>query len=124
DVRVGDQVEAVEEDCPDNETLREKVTATVEQVFQREAAVRSLVLKDGRELKVTGNHPILAWDPSIDSPMWYEAQQIQAGWILNPAMSENVTGLDKIEVASNTEIEEEVTVYNLGTSAKTYIANG
>ena len=124
DVQVGDQVEAVEEDCPGEETLRDKVTATVEQVFQREAALRSLVLKVGRDLKVTGNHPILAWDPVIDSPMWYEAQQIQPGWILNPAMAESVTGLDKVAVASNTEIEGEAPVYNLGTSAKTYIANG
>ena len=95
DVQVGDQVEAVEEDCPGEETLRDKVTATVEQVFQREAALRSLALTDGRELKVTGNHPILAWNPVIDSPMWYEAQQIQPGWILNPAMAESVTGLDR-----------------------------
>ena len=124
EIQIGDQVEAVEEDCPGDETLRNKITATVEQVFRRDAAVRALILEDGRELRVTGNHPILAWDPEIDSPVWYEAKDIKPGWVLNPAIKSSVTGLGEIAVASNTEVEGDVPVYNLGTSAKTYIANG
>lgn len=105
--------------------------ALVEQTFHRTDKVLDLFLENGMKLTVTENHPILTRRNSYDSHKndFTKAGNLKVGssvYVL--PLCEYTDIPEDIEVTSKVvrvvRRDEEVDVYNIGTTSHTYIANG
>lgn len=117
DVQIGDKVLGFDE-YPKAKGKHIKVKeSTVEQIFQRIASIIEIQFDNGETLRITPNHKI----PILNNGFLYvEAGDLNVGDI---ALFHSSSHLEKTSVVSIKPINEEIPVYNIGTSTHTYIAN-
>lgn len=151
DIELGDEILGYEE-YPETGRQTKVVKATVEQLFQRKSKVLDMRFATGESVQITPNHKILVRRNSYDNRYDYvEAGKLKPGDTVyhlpiidnlnamssyrfiksvSPSIPRkrfepflNCAPLKKTEIISITESDTEVSVYNIGTSSHTYIAN-
>lgn len=116
DIQIGDEILAFPE-CPNGEIKPEK--AIVDQLFYHvDSNVLLIEFESGNSLKITENHKVLIEENGFDYTHASNLRHGDSVWIYNNGK------FSEEKVTSITSLDEEIPVYNIGTSTHTYIANG
>lgn len=124
DIKVGDKVLGFNEYAITHNDVY-VYSSDVERIFVHKDKLYEVTFTNGNILKITKNHKVLVKRSCYTSED-YDYTPIEYLNIGDEVYtySEEDNNLTKTKIVSIKELDEEVDVYNIGTSSRTYIANG
>ena len=123
DIEVGDKVLGFDETVISKEITNIYPTV-VEQLFVHKDKLIEVGFETGEILKITKNHKVLTHRSGCNIPE-YDFTEIGCLNIGDKVYRGMASGIiEKTKIKSITELDEEVDVYNIGTTSRTYFANG
>ena len=123
DIEIGDKVLGFDETVISKEITNIYPTV-VEQLFVHKDKLIEVGFETGEILKITKNHKVLTHRSGYNIPE-YDFTEIGCLNIGDKVYRGMVSGIiEKTKIKSMKELDEEVDVYNIGTTSHTYFANG
>lgn len=130
DIVEGDEILGFEEYIKEKGKHTKLQKGTVEKLYHRKSPTVTIVFENGEELTITKNHKVLVRRNTHCQEYDYkEAGKLKIGQTVYGLpyfdVEENFDNaiLKRIKITDIKENDEEVDVYNIGTTCRTYIAN-
>lgn len=128
EIEIGDEILAFNESSNiNNFNSHNKIQlAKVEKIYNHKEKTITIILENGEKLKITKNHKLLARNGKSD---WKEAGKFKVGQYVYTAIPVEEYMYNKSKLFKRIKIkeiinnDEEIDVYNIGTTSKTYFAN-
>ena len=128
EIEIGDEILAFNESSNiNNFNSHNKIQlAKVEKTYNHKEKTITIILENGEKLKITKNHKLLARNGKSD---WKEAGKFKVGQYVYTAIPVEEYVYDKSKLFKRIKIkeiinnDEEIDVYNIRTTSKTYFAN-